>query len=142
MSCQLVDTATLERDLQFASTLEVYAADDTASASTVLRFQWPQPPDAGAVFLVRALNSGAWVYRGPAVPSLRLRFDARLSGQHGDDNLHFFLINPVSRQTCAWLNERSERYWVDGQTADIAWLPQGEFDAQGLFRQHGVQFQR
>lgn len=138
MNCEPADAATLAAEIRLAQAGTLYQAAAGASHTLRMRIHLPRPVGAGALFLVRSQRVEDWIYRGPFVPELTVRFDDRLTADQGSDNLHFFLFDPVAGLVCGWLNERSEAYWTDGVLVTIDLLEQGDFGEDGLFQQHRV----
>jgi len=140
MTCENTDAAALTREFDFVMARSAYAPDPRGAATARFRFTLPQPASAAALFVVKSTHVDEWIYRGPFAAELVLPFDERLGGAGGFDTLSFHLLDPDAQRLCAWVNESGERYWVDGASIGIDLLEHGEFDPDGLFRQHEVAF--
>lgn len=138
MSCEAVDARTLADEIARASAARVYAPSSAARYTTRFRVVLPRPAGAGALLLLKSNRVADWLYRGPVGGEIALRFDSRLGGDGGHDTLTFYLLDREAGRACSWMNERSQAYWRDGVQVDIRLLDEGDFGADGLYRQFDV----
>jgi hypothetical protein len=138
MNCEASSAHSLASEIASANAASVYAPSTAARSTTRFRVAMPRLPGAGALLLVKSNRVADWLYRGPAAREIALHFDSRLGDDGGHDTLTFYLLDPERGRACSWTNERSQAYWRDGAKVDIRLLDEGDFGADGLYRQFDV----
>jgi hypothetical protein len=138
MTCERADARTLAAQIESANSGRIYAAGPDPTGTAYFTIALPRPASAAAVFLIRSNRTDDWLYRGPFVPEVAVRFDRRLSADNGSDTLSLHLLDAEAGLVCSWLNERGERYWRGGARITIRLLEEGDFGPDQLFRQFEV----
>lgn len=138
MSCQSIDATTMAEQIASVNAGRMYTPSAAARYTTRFAVTLPRPAGAGALLLIKSNRVPDWLYRGPVVPEIAVRFDSRLGADGGDDTLGFYLLDPVAGLACLWMNEVGEAYWRDGRQVDVRLLEEGDFGPDRLFRQFDV----
>lgn len=138
MSCESIDAKTMAEQVASVQAGRLYAPSAAARYTTRFAVTLPRPAGAGAVLLIKSNRVPDWLYRGPVVPEIAVRFDSRLGADGGGDTLTFYLLDPAAGLACAWMNEDGEAYWRDGRQVEVRLLDEGVFGPDRLFRQFDV----